>query len=134
MTLRCRARVRLPERLRSQSELSAPAALVVEQPPFSIEPASVTGQLAVRSDDPVARDDDRDRIRAVGEPDRARGADRSDLPGDRSIRGGVAWGNSRQRRPDPALERPAAQIEDELASVCARAAEVETEPLRARDR
>src|SRR5438445_7983211 len=126
-TIRCTSGA--PERLRPKSELSAPAALVVEQPPFAIEPAAVAGQRPVRSDHTVAGDDDRDGIRAVGQPDRARAAYRSDPPGNGSIRGGFTGRNGGERRPDATLERRTAQIEGEPVDVRARAAEVEAEPV-----
>ena len=47
--------------------------LELEQRLLALEPAGVAGERAVGADHPVARDHDRDRVAAVGQPDRARG-------------------------------------------------------------
>ena len=56
--------------LRSGSCAGAVGGLVIEEPGLAFEPASVTGQLTVGSDDPVAGDDDGHRVAPVGQPDR----------------------------------------------------------------
>ena len=68
----------------------------------------------------MARNDDRDRVAAVGQPHgtcRARG---TDLFGDLAVRPGFPIRDCQQRLPDPALKFAAPQIElnlevDELA-------------------
>ena len=49
----------------------AVGALEVEQRALAVEPAAVAGERSVDADDPVARDDDPDRVATVREPDRA---------------------------------------------------------------
>src|SRR5205823_13493198 len=70
-----------------------PAPLVIEQPRFALEAAAVAGQRSGRSDDAVTRDDDRDRIRAVGGAHRARGVGRSDFFRDCAVAARLAGRN-----------------------------------------
>ena len=77
--------------------------LVGEQPPFGLDAAAVAGQRSVRADHPVARHDDRDRVAAVGQPDRPR---RRRVP---DGRGGLAVAGRLAVRDRPAApSRPAA--------------------------
>ena len=59
---------------RSAGEQPGVARLVGQQPLLGRQPAAVAGQRAVRADHPVARDDDRDRVLPVRQPDRPRRA------------------------------------------------------------
>ena len=59
---------RVEEELRSSC---AERRLQVEQQPLALQPAGVAGEAAVGADHPMARDDHRDRVAAVGRADRA---------------------------------------------------------------
>src|SRR5258708_36848244 len=48
-------------------------AFVAQQPALALQAAAEAGEGAVGADDAVAGDDDRDRVGAVGQPDRAHG-------------------------------------------------------------
>src|SRR5580765_265274 len=87
-------------------------ALETEQLPLPREPAAVAADLPARRDDPVARDDDRDRIAAERLPDGAAPARLPDPPRDLAVRDDLPRGHARRRHEDAALEgRHAAQVD-----------------------
>ena len=85
---------RTPPRNRRRPE-PAPA-LQLEQEPLALDAARVAGELPARTDHPVARDDDRDRVPPVGHADRARGAGPPDPLRELAVAGGLAVGISRR--------------------------------------
>src|SRR5438477_9807662 len=87
-----------------------PATLVAEQPPFHLQPAAVSAQRAVRGDDPVAGQDERNWVPAIRGAHGARCGRLTD--GARQFRvrpGGPGW-DGPQRGPDPPLEGRALRV------------------------
>ena len=94
-------------------------ALELEQEPLALDAARVPGQLAARADHPVAGDDDRDRVPAVGRPDgprrrragrsarRSRGSSPSARTGSRPARPTPAPGTGSQAGPAAGRTPPA---------------------------
>ncbi len=78
---------------------SALALELEEQLLFSGEPAAVAGEAPVGADHPVARDDDPDRVAAVGEAHGPRGARLADAVGEPAVAPGLAVGDLAQGRP-----------------------------------
>src|SRR5215207_10009892 len=101
----------LPERC---TEACSDLRLVGEQRPLALEPAAVADERAVGADDAVARDDDRDRVAAVGETDRAHGARVAELVGERTVGRRLAVGDLEQQRPHALLEGRSGRAELEL--------------------
>jgi hypothetical protein len=66
---------------------------------FDWQSATVAGQFPVRTDYPVARNDNWYGIRAVGQPDRAAGFGITDAVRKLAIRDGLAIGNFQQLSP-----------------------------------
>ena len=56
-----------------------------EQPLLEVETAAVSPESSVGGDDAVARDDDRDRVAAVGGADRTRRPGPADAPGELGV-------------------------------------------------
>ena len=79
-------------------------ALVVKKQSFAVKPSAVADKRPVRPYDTVARDDDRNRVAAVGQSDRPAGAAAADLPGELRVAPGFPVRDLAQRSPDPALE------------------------------
>src|SRR4029077_14640291 len=84
------------------------AVLMRQKPALALDPAAIAGERGVRADPPMAGDDDRDRVRAVGEADRAHRFGSADLGWQRAVAYGTAHWDPAQRRPDGALKRGAA--------------------------
>jgi len=84
---------------------------VAEEPALAPEPASVAGERGVTTDQPVARDDDRYRILAIGGPHRARRRAVPDGPCEGSVAPGAARPDPAQGLPDSPLERRAAGVD-----------------------
>jgi len=85
-----------------------------QQPSFDRQPSSETRQGAVRADDPVTGNDDRDGIPTIGcahGPTRVRSAN---LPRQLAVRHGLAVRNRRQGGPHLPLERRALGRERKL--------------------
>jgi len=78
---------------------------------FAVEAATVPGEVAGRSDDAVARDDDADRVLPVGQTDRSGRPGFAETLGELAVRGGLAVRDLLQRGPDLLLERSSAQPE-----------------------
>ena len=79
-----------------------------------LKAAGKTGELATRSDHPVARRDDRDRIAPVRRPDRAHRLGCADLAGNLRIGPRFAERNGEQRSPNLFLEFGPGEIELEV--------------------
>ena len=96
-------------RIRGRSRPSEQRVLLeLEQELLALQPAGVAGEGAVGADDAVARDDDRDRVAAVGQADRARGGvGAAEAVRDLAVRRGLAVADLAQLAPDPLLERRA---------------------------
>src|SRR5579871_2891761 len=90
------------------------AAFEIEQPLLVLEAAPVASQFPVAADDAVARDDDRDRIGAVRQPDRAARRRVPEAARQFAIRNGLAVWDEAQLAPDALLKigarRPERQI------------------------
>src|SRR6185436_14242985 len=100
----------LQARHQLSEERAADDALMSQEPSLTVEAAAVAGQRAVRADDAVTGDDDRDRVGAVGGP---HGTDRrrlADAPRQFAIRNGGAGRDAAQRLPDRLLERRAIEF------------------------
>lgn len=82
-----------------------------EKPLLAPKPASITGQIAIGTDDAVARDADSDRIGTVREADRAAGRSSTDLPCQRAIAGRRASRNILQRPPHLSLKIRASEFD-----------------------
>lgn len=93
---------------RSPRRGRAPARLQLEQQALALEAASIAGQAPVGPDDAVAGNDDRDRIAAVGKPDRARGGGPAHTPCELAVGRRLPVWDLPQRLPDAALEGRAA--------------------------
>src|SRR3954471_7212809 len=78
------------------------------------ETAGESRQLAGRSDDAVARRDDRDRIPAIRRPDRAERRRLADLFRDLAVAAGLAERNREERFPDLPLKLRAGKIEPQI--------------------
>ena len=92
-------------RSRLERKLAGPEpGLVVEQPGLAGKSAAVAGELAVAADDAVARDDDRDRVPAVGVADSARRPGSIDPAGQLAVADRLAEGDAAQLRPHATLE------------------------------
>src|SRR3954451_13544273 len=91
----------LPRLRYSMAERRYPL-LVIEQRALGLQPARVARQRAVGADHAVARVDDRDRVAAVGAPDRA--GDAAELTGQLAVGDRLAVRDLAQARPDGALE------------------------------
>ena len=85
-----------------------------EQLFFDVESTAVPGQRPARADDSMARNDDRNRIGAIGSTDRPRGAGQSDPPSDLSLGDEFAERDGQQRIPHLLLERSASGSERKL--------------------
>src|SRR5436190_18021589 len=82
--------------------------LELEQGLLAFDAAGVAGERAVGADHAVARDDDRDGVRAVGEPDRTGGGvGLAETSGDLAVRRGVAVADLGQLVPDRLLPHAA---------------------------
>ena len=88
--------------------------LVLEECALHIEAAAVAGQSTVRTDEAVAREDDRDRIPGVGRPNRTCGTGCSESVSLLAVADRRAVRNRRQRRPRPPLERCPGQVQRKL--------------------
>src|SRR5271165_4571400 len=88
--------------------------LVLEQPAFAVEASAIAAKAASGGDHPVARDDDRDRVLAIGGSDCPAGAGLADTPGQLGIRDGRAVRDFAQLMPDSPLKRCSRQIECEV--------------------
>src|SRR5260370_42355637 len=78
---------------------------------FGFQPATVAGERAVCSDDPVAWHNNGDGIVMIGLANGAEGARAAYLFGQLRIRAGVAVGNAAQRVPALLLEVCADQVQ-----------------------
>jgi YihY family inner membrane protein len=83
------------------------ALLVRQEPCLGLEPARVAGERASRPDHTVARDDDRERVLAVGGPDRAHRLGPAERARDVRVRARLAEGDPCEHGPDGTLERGA---------------------------
>src|SRR3954451_19819775 len=83
--------------------------LVVEQLALHFQATCVARQLAGGADDPVARDDDGDRVDGVRVPDRA--GDAAELARELAVGDGLAVGDLDERVPHALLELGAARRE-----------------------
>ena len=79
-----------------------------EQPPLSRHTAAIPGQRSIGADHAMARNDDRNRIRAVGRADGPTGPGPAYCRCDFSIAFRLAGRDLSQRAPNCALERRAA--------------------------
>jgi len=80
------------------------AGLEVQQSPLSIDSTCVSGQRSIGSHDPVARDDDRDRVPAIGGADGPNRIRRSDPLGKLSVADASAPWYPQELVPDATLE------------------------------
>ena len=94
-------------------ELLEQRALELEQRSLASQPAAVAGELAVRADDAVAREHDRDRVAVHHRADRAGGPRPADLRGERAVRRrpGRTERVRARRSTLPVERRRAAQVE-----------------------
>src|SRR5439155_8923466 len=81
-----------------------PGGLVRQEPLLAPEPTRVAGQTSIGTDDAMARDHDRDWIRAVRRTHRAGRAGSADGAGELAVRRGPARRNLAQRVPHSTLE------------------------------
>ena len=84
---------------------------MVQEPALAPEPASVAGERGVPADQPVAGDDDRYRVLAIGGAHRARRRPVSEGPGEGSVASGAARPDPAEGSPDSPLERGAARVD-----------------------
>jgi hypothetical protein len=63
--------------------------LVLEEPTLAVDPAGIAGEVASRTDDPVARHDHREGVGAVGAADRADGGSIAQRAGLLPVRAGL---------------------------------------------
>jgi hypothetical protein len=85
-----------------------------EQRSFPIETSAIPGEASAGTDDTVARNNDRDRVVAVGQADGASGARSADLFCNLTIGPGLTERDRQQRLPDSPLKLGASQIELEV--------------------
>src|SRR6185295_19469007 len=109
-------------------------ALVRQKPALALDPTAVARQAAVGADDAMARYDDDDRVRAVGETDRADGVGASDGRCELPVARRRACRNASQRGPHETLEVRAPGADRERIDRLEVAGEegVERRPERAR--
>src|SRR3954464_5642465 len=89
--------------------------LDLEEGLLALDAAGVAGEGAVGADHPVAGDDDRDGVAAVGQADRAGGGVGLAEPlRDRAVRRGVAVADLEQLSPDGLLEVAPRRVEGEV--------------------
>src|SRR5881409_577275 len=101
-----------------------------EEPPLRVKATGVPAERAVRREDAVARDDDRDRVRTERLTRGARGSLAACLCGDPGIRRDLAERDACRRRQDPPLELRERREVDRDVEPPARAAEVLIELTR----
>src|ERR1700730_8961716 len=89
---------------RPLAPLAALQPLVREQPLLALQAAAVAGQRSVRTDDPMARNQDGNGIAAVREPHRPRGIRIADAPRQFTVAPGFPIRNFRECTPDALLE------------------------------
>src|SRR5687768_12028572 len=94
--------------------VAAADTFVLEQPALALEPATVAGQRAVRSDETMARNHEADRIRAVREAHRADRQRTLQSVRHAPVAQSRSRGNCAQRPPHIALERSAAGLDGNL--------------------
>ena len=99
---------------------SRAGALEIEQEALGVEPAAVAGERAVRADHAVARDHDRDRIRAVRGAGRADRRRAPDPRGELGVRDRRAVADALQLLPDALLERRPGRRRPAGRTSCAR--------------
>jgi hypothetical protein len=87
---------------------------VVQQPALALNAAAVAGEGAVRTNDPVTRNDDCDRIRSVGESDGADCRGAADALGEFTVRSRRTAGNLAQSPPDFALKCGASGLDGQI--------------------
>src|SRR5205085_5815144 len=79
--------------------------LDLQQGLLALDAAGIAGEGAVGADHPVARDDDRDRVAAVGQTHGSGGGvGAAEALGDLAVRRGVAVADQEQLGPDGLLE------------------------------
>jgi hypothetical protein len=86
----------------------------VEQQALAVETAAVAGQGAGGADHPVAGEDDRDRVAAVGHADGPARAGTAEPGGELPVAGGVAVGDVGEQLPHLPLEAGAAERDGEV--------------------
>src|SRR5579872_542301 len=89
-------------------------AFVLEQPALALEAAAVAGERAGRADQPVTRNDDGDRVVAVGVPHRPRRARTAEVRSELAVGAGLAVGDVGEGVVDAALERGPAGLHREV--------------------
>lgn len=90
------------------------AGLVREQPSLPLEAASIARELSASPDDPMARDDQTDRVPAVRQADSARRRRLSERRGDLAVRARRARRDALHLRPDAALEGSPARLDRDV--------------------
>src|SRR5487761_2185179 len=93
------------------------ARLVGEQLRLQLQAAAVPRERAIGADEAMARDDQRQRIGAIGMAHRAGGMWASEVCGQRAIAAGFAERNLRKRLPDGALPDGADERERQIEDV-----------------
>src|SRR6266550_482854 len=86
---------------------------MLQQPPLLLEPTGKAGELALGTDDPVTRDDDRDRVLVAGEADGTT-VPITQLASELAVRCGRAVRDGAQRVPHAVLERRAERFERQV--------------------
>src|SRR5712671_949789 len=87
---------------------------MLQQPPLRVQSPTKARQLTLRSHNPVARDDDRNRILAVGEADGARRELVAELLGERAVARGRAVRDLAQGVPHTMLECRTKRLERQV--------------------
>lgn len=92
-----------------------------QQAALCLQPAGIARERAVRADDTVAGDEDRQRVAVVCHADGARCLRAADGGGNRTVAARLTVGDRAQRRPHAQLERRAARIKRQVKRApCAR--------------
>src|SRR5271154_2505581 len=97
--------------------------LMREQPPLAFQAAPESGERTVGADDTMTGHDDADRISAVRQSDRARGAGIADALRLLAVAQGLAIANLRQALPHTLLKLRALQVERQV-ELAARSREI----------
>src|SRR4029453_5737637 len=98
-----------------------------QEPPLTLETTPISGERSVRADDAMTGNDDRDRVRAVREPDGTHGFGIAQAPRELTVTEGLAGRNCAERRPHAALEFRAVGLASDLVECFETAREIVVE-------
>src|SRR5882762_4310110 len=99
-----------------------------QQPAFPLQTAAIAGEVACCANNSMTRDDDGNRVRAIGEPHGASAVPEPEPACDDAVRRRLSWRDLEQTCPHAALELRPMHGERQYARVGASTGEVVVEP------